>query len=284
MMKKANFYHFLKRIPIVLIVILFLCGADNADKNHVSRVYPLYILDASDIVKVVKIVLGNNGQVIYDRTKNTLTVITTPKRHKILAPLIEELNVPPKNVRIDVMIRQEGSQDTRSIVATGSGKVVIEPGIRDYRTKTSDNVKQMILVQSGSEAALRVGYDIPFIKWIIDYGREQGYIESEIEMVKVGASLRVRPRIIGNGPLIAIRITPELSGLVDKQTMRIKYTKLSTELMARDGQSINLGGLGKNSEFYNKFLIGVDKQGNRQRIEITLTPHIMDSPTIKARP
>jgi type II secretory pathway component GspD/PulD (secretin) len=138
-------------------------------------------------------------------------------------------------------------------------------------------VAQTLLVASGRQASLRVGESVPYVDWFVDYGTRYGYLQQSINWKDVGASLIVEPVVIGEGPMIRIRLTPELSGLVDGNVYRTSFSRVATEIVVQDGQTFQIGGLDKDEDFYSRFLIGFDRSGSRQALNITLTPRIVDS-------
>ena len=54
----------------------------------------------------------------------------------------------------------------------------------------------------------------------------------------------------------------------------MRFSAVQTEVIATDGESIDLGGLGNNSEFYQRFLVGVGKGGATESLRIRLVPRI----------
>ena len=85
----------------------------------------------------------------------------------------------------------------------------------------------------------------------------------------------MEPLVIGDGPTIRVRLTPELRGLVNGNPYRTKFTTVATEVVVSDGVPFGLGGLKENKDFYSRFLVGVDRSGNRQTLDIELTAHIV---------
>ena len=84
--------------------------------------------------------------------------------------------------------------------------------------------------------------------------------------------------------MMKIRITPVLSGLVDGKPFQVRYTQVATEVSARDGQPVRLGGMDRHNEFYNRFLIGIEKTSKTSTLNITMTPRIMrpgQAPVVK---
>ena len=75
--------------------------------------------------------------------------------------------------------------------------------------------------------------------------------------------------------MIRIRLTPELSGLVDGNVLHTRFSGVATEVVVQHGQTFQIGGLDKDNDFYSRFLVGFDRSGGQQKLNITLTPHIV---------
>jgi type II secretory pathway component GspD/PulD (secretin) len=135
---------------------------------------------------------------------------------------------------------------------------------------TSSYTKEHIVVTDGLSASIRVGEDVPFINYYVEYLYGNGYIETrEVTFKEVGTSLRVTPKIRGN--FIEVELTPEISAVIDRKKKIIDVKKLSTTVMAADGQSISIGGLIQDKDFSGMFF----KSGKSSSLDIILTPRIM---------
>ena len=270
---------------LLLALLLAARTASAAGDEQTLEVYSLMTPDAAAMISLVESVIGNDGKVIYDKAGSRLLVLTTPALHQRVDRMLDEVNVPAPNVRVDVVIDEAGRMSESGLALRGSGDVTISdegtdtlfklhPSVKARSTTHDRSTAQSLLVQSGSEAAIKVGTVVPFEEWIVSYGRHHGYITQHVEMQEVGSQLRVQARVIGDGPLISLKLTPELSGLVEGTRRTIAFTQLSTDLTVRDGQSVSLGGGGENTEFYDKFLVGFDRRGERRELNITVTPRI----------
>jgi hypothetical protein len=188
-----------------------------------------------------------------------------------------------------VTIRQEGATSDFEASVTGSGKVQmtkkgtsyqvnLKPTLKNQSGTESDNALQTLVVQSGTEGRIFVGADVPFAEWLVSRGQQWGYAEQSIKWRPVGSSLVVQPQITGGGGLITVTLTPELSCLEEGsgRLERVRYTRVATQVTIADGATIDLGGVGKDQEFYNKFLVGVARGGERRSVQIQLTAHIQD--------
>jgi hypothetical protein len=270
----------------ILVALGASCLSAVAAAQAEMKIYPLSVPDAEDVIEAVKLVAGPDAKVVHDKASSRLFVFATPEAHRQVGELLKEANVPLRNVRIEVVMDDAGGSRDAGIGATGGGEVLVTPGGASYRarvspyarartTTTTSSVQQTLMVRDGGEASIRVGQDVPFAETLVNYGRQWGYIEQRVVMQSVGASLKFSPRIVGDGPLITVKVTPELSGLADGHMQTIHYTRAASEVTVREGEPFTLGGLGEDREFSSKFLVGVDRQGTQRQLQIRLTAHIV---------
>lgn len=256
-----------------------------AQDGRVMQAYPLYTRDAAALISMVEAVSGTDGRVIYDKPNGRLLVLATADAQVDVADVIRQLNVPPVNVRIEVAVEESKQEQLVAMGVEGGADVVIvedtvnvDASVRPYAQRRSDRhgrtTRQTLLLQSGGEATLHIGEEVPNADWLVQYGINQGYMMRALELREVGAILRVQARVIGEGPLISLKLTPEITGLADGGKETIQFTRLSTDITVQDGQTVDIGGLTENSEFYSRFLVGMDRNGKRRSLAITVTPRI----------
>jgi type II secretory pathway component HofQ len=250
------------------------------------KAYSLGFADGPSTAEIVRTLVGEGGKVMFDPGTRKLLVVTTQDKQAQVAQVIKELDVPPKNVRIEVLFKEHGRGTEQKAAVQGRGQVVVDdagsraivqvrPQLQDTSTQTSSNTKQELLVTSGRPASIFVGETIPYLDWLIDYGLQYGYLQQRVEWQKIGAQLVVEPTVIGDGPMICVRLTPELSGLVNGNPCRTRFANVATEVTVADGVPFALGGLTQHRDFYTRFLIGVDRAGSQQALDIVLTARIV---------
>ena len=275
----------------VLVGGLIWGGVAGAQPSASSNMvfYSVLHADLESVRETVVGLLGTEGQVFLDPAGGRLIVNTTAERHALVVQLLKGLDVAPLNVRIEVRLKTRESKDDRGAGIGGSGRswpspqgritrFDVKPRANDDRTEENEDVRQILLVQSGREGSLRVGETVPYLEWFQEFGMKEGMYLSRILWQEVGAYLTVQPQVIGAGPQIRLRITPELRGLVDRDPLRVKYTTVTTEVTVNDGATLDLGGLVGNRDFYGRFLVGMDRTKNERSLEITLTPHLVGRP------
>ena len=250
------------------------------------RVYPLGFADASNTVAGVGALLGADGKVFYDDTSRRLMVLAPSNRHAQVAALVRDLDIPPRNVRIEVRYRGQGLEtesrasvngQARGVFGPGTSRTTIrlQPSVVQESTTVNSTTAQQLLVASGRQASIFVGETVPYLEWIMDYGVRYGLITRQVAWQQVGAALVAEPFVIGDGPMIRVRLTPELSGLVNGNPYRTRFTTLATEVVVNDGVPFSLGGLSDNRDFYSHFLVGMSRSGVRQNLDIELTARIV---------
>lgn len=272
-------------IRAALAALFICCSIAEAAEPTRFEIYPLGHADMESTLETVRHFIGNEGHVTPDTIHQRLLVVTTPERHARIADLMNKLAGPPRNVLIEVEMRSAG-QETESALSLGasgdltverdglSGTITLRPSAAHHTTTRSGTARQSLLVGSGREAVLRVGERVPYLDWITDYGIRGGIISTRLAWQQVGSFLVVQPTIIGDGPEVRVRITPELRGLVNGRPEHVRFSTLTTDVLARDGETMDLGGVGQQSEFFSRFLVGAGRGGAAQSMEIRLTPRI----------
>ena len=272
------------------LVAWFLALAASAATTNDVRSLKIYPLDPNNtaVIEAVRELVGTDGLVTPDRANSRVLVITTAAKHQQIKQALPALTMPVHNVRVEVRFRQAGREQQRGVALEGRRQVleynVLNKGsfrVREVPTShvsvTTDDTTQILTVASGHEASLFVGEEVPYLDYLMDYLVYQHMLIERITWEKVGAQLVVQPTIIGDGPNINIRLIPQLSGMVESRFFTKKITELATEVEVADGQTLQIGGVGKHTEFYNHFLMGYNQDRTTQSLGVTLTPHILPS-------
>jgi len=275
----------MKWLGTMIVALAAAVCLGEADVNRFMT-YSYGFSESETVKQAVTAIVGGTGDVIMDPVNNRVLVVAPAAKQAQVAEAMKLLNKPPKNVRIEVRFSGAARQHTAGISVGGNGGLVrtergsstffkIQPTVRNETTTTSETEVQSLLVASGRAGALQVGESVPYVEWFTEYGFAGGYLQQRVSWQKVGSYLVVEPVVVGDGPLIRVRLTPELRGLVDNNPYQVRFTKVATEVVVSDGQSFSIGGLDKDSSFYSKFLVGFDRSGNTARLDITLSPHIL---------
>ena len=273
---------------MMLALCMFVVIVAGAEEHVPTRfeVYSLRnpITEATE--KVIRELAGAEGQVTVDPPYRLL-VIATEENHRRIAEALRKMDRAPVNVRLTVRFSRAGEDRNKEVSVTGSGEVVreegitrttirVKPRIQDQTATFSEQTAQTLLVASGREGYLAIGQEVPFLAWMMDYGRRCGIVEAAFEWRRVGAYLIAQPEVVGEGPLIRIRLVPELRGLDQTGYQRaIRFTDVATEVVVRDGQTFPLGGWDRDADFYSRFLVGRSGHGGVETLQVTLTADIL---------
>lgn len=253
------------------------------------RAYPVVSGGGVDILEGVQIVAGPDAKVTLAPSGKQIYVMADESGHSRVRQLLgASLPHEVRNIRVVVEFREkssgtrgesglDGSVEIERLAGHGRMKVRLRPRVENMMSGSDALTRQDLLLMNGSEGSIFVGEEVPFFDWLVEYAVGAGVLRAEqaVSRRKVGALLRVQVLLVGNGPMIRIRLTPELTYVANGRNERIRYTSVSTEVVGYHGQPLRIGGLLKHGEFYDRFLAGSRRSGGRSALEVTMTPWIV---------
>jgi type II secretory pathway component GspD/PulD (secretin) len=240
------------------------------------KTYPLGLLDAETATEVVRGLLSPQGRVVEDRVNHQLIVWDHPDRHALIESALREARPEPRNIRIVVAHSAERLEDRRGADVGVGGARRDEPVVRGRASSSRSAIetRQEILVLNGRKASIQVAERVPYEDWFFEWGASHGLWGREVRWRDVGAAMAVEPLLLGDGRL-RVRLTPTFSYFVDRERRLSEVHELATEVVVSEGETIDLGGVPvSESEFLDRFLVGVDQGGTRQRVRITLEARV----------
>ena len=252
-------------------------------------VFEAYGVGAADpvvLLDLVRVAAGPGSHVTYDERQQRLLVLAPEERQAAIANLLREAAPPPVNVRIEVNFRGSGRESEREASLAGHGEVVYEPGlvhttvrieprVIQAATARSSSVQQVLVVASGREASLRVGEEVPWLEWVLDYGLQHQMLVERVAWQQVGAFLAVQPTVLDQ-QMIRLRLIPELRGTAsDGRPQSVRFAAAATEVVVANGQTYPLAGLAQASEFMSRFLVGRRSLESTEALDISVTPRIL---------
>ena len=171
------------------------------------------------------------------------------------AASLSAAGVEARNIKLNILIEKAGFEE-------GSFT----------RTTTAERTQQSIVTLEGHEAVIFVGRRVPQIIAIRNYLIDQQYLDYAIQFAAVGTQLRVLPRLLGN--VVEVEVTPEISYQTqqDTETHVIQVNRLSTTVQVPVGETIQLGSVVSDSEFFDAFY----RNERGERLVIYLTPQVLD--------
>jgi len=248
--------------------------------------YPLRGADPEALGTLVSDMVKPNGRVLVDRAGGRLLVRATAEQHHAVAAALVEADAPVPNIRIELTIDDATTVRATKAGLSGSGAVQVGTGGTSYDLKLqpqlshqkgeqSTATRQQLLLRSGGEAQLFVGEEVPFQEWLVQYGRNWGYLESRTVMERVGASLTVQARVVGDGSGVVIRLVPELTGFVGGRRRRIAMTQAAVEVTGQSGQPLEIGAFGQHADLYNRYLAGIARSRTARQMRMVVVPTIV---------
>jgi type II secretory pathway component GspD/PulD (secretin) len=279
----------LTTVPAARVAAQAASPAARGTARTEMRVYDLGLTDPVVAADVVRGLLSPEGKVYPDPAQHRLVVSDRPDVHARVAEALRTIQVTPRNIRIEVtgrMLRtgRERQVDASGTVATGPVRVGVgrRPppttgvvvGAQDSRSRTSVDATQNLLVLSGGQASLTVAEEVPYSEWLFTWGVSHGLWAQNVVWQEVGTSMVVAPRVLGNGTIL-VRLTPRFDYRAAGSAQTVDVSELSTEVVVRDGEAIDLGGVPFRDEtFRERFLAGVDESGQTTQVQMTLRARV----------
>lgn len=217
---------------------------------------------------------GENIRMTVDERSNSLIFYTSGPEYQSLLPIIERLDVMPKQILLDATIAEvtltdEFAQGFEFAFRNGSfrygtlGGLGLESGglnlswtegleqvIANLSASTSlVNVlsNPTLVVRDGVSASISVGNDIPTVGSTVTNPLESNNQQLQVDYRKTGVQLTVTPTINAQG-LVVMEIDQEISNNADSGpgvagNPSFFERSIKTEVIAQSGQTVLLGGL-----------------------------------------
>ena len=280
--------------------------------------------DAAGAARPAISVRSENLSMSVDLRSNALIFNTTGNRYQALLPMIRRLDIPPRQILVEVTIAEVLLTDEFAMgveFALESGDVSlgttgglglpegggfisvigVDGAVRAQLSASNRLINVLsnpsLVVRDGASANISVGNDIPTVgATFFDPIQSDTQITS-VQYRKTGVNLSVRPTLNAQG-FVVMEIDQDISNVVEggsevEGTPAIFERSLSTEVVARSGETILLGGL--ISDNINETVAKVPGLGDipllgglfrsttqtteRTELVIMITPRVLDETT-----
>jgi general secretion pathway protein D len=224
---------------------------------------------------------GLTGEImiVADEKANSLLVRANKADYDFIATVVEQLDVRPLQVLIEVLIVEvershsltlnvDGTLGTTSVSkgTTQLGGSLGPPGLGDFALSVmgiggkdlTANVelsaehgesrilsRPVVLTENNQEATITVGSQRPFVQFQQSLPTEGTVSNQVVQYKDVGTKLTVRPTISIDGT-VQLEVTQEVSNATTEVAFNapvISTRSVQTQLLVRDGQTVALGGL-----------------------------------------
>ena len=259
-----------------------------------------------------------------DLRSNALIFNTTGTRYQTLLPMIRRLDTPPRQILVEVTIAEVLLTDEFAMgvefalqngdvsIGTTGGLGLPDGGGFISVIGTSGAIKAQLsasnrlinvlsnpslLVRDGVMASISVGNDIPTVGATFFDPLQLETAVTSIVYRKTGVNLTVRPTLNAQG-WVVMEISTEISNVVEggsdvEGTPAIFERSLSTEVVARSGETILLGGLIAENKtetvakvpwlgdipFLGGLFRSTTESTERTELIIMITPRVIDQDT-----
>ena len=259
-------------------LLLCLLAAGVLADDVVLKVYPLGLTDPAAAAEVVRGMLSAQGRVVEDAPNHRLIVFDRPEVQARIADALKAIQVSPRNVRITVVHSSERAESESEAGVTVRGRHPhADVRLGSSSSRSTSDTRQDIVVLSGGKASIEVAEQVPYADWFWTWGQGQGLWPAQsVQWRDVGTGLVVEPFVLDDHT-VRLRVTPQFSYFLDRDRLVTRVQQLSTEVVVREGEEIDLGGLPmSNREFKERFLLGVSRSGQTERVQIRLRARIQD--------
>ncbi|GAA6203357.1 secretin N-terminal domain-containing protein [Thalassotalea sp. SU-HH00458] len=266
---------------------------------------------------------GDNLRLVVDERSNSLIFYSTGKFYQELLPIVRNLDVMPKQVMLEVVIAevkltgsfakgvnfaiQNGPTGTKTENFNYASKEGFSYSVVGLNGNVNINLNQTdglinvlsrptILVRDGVSASISVGDDIPTVGSTTSDPINGERQTTTIQYRKTGVDLSVTPTINAQGTVIMTivqnisNISPD--GLSVGGSPSVFERKISTEVVAADGQSVMLGGLISENKSSNASSVPVlgsipvighlfrndSESRDKTELVVLVTPRIVSNP------
>jgi general secretion pathway protein D len=226
---------------------------------------------------------GPAEKIIADETTNSLVVWATKSEFSLIEDALKKLDLVPMQVRIEAVIAEVtlnddlryGVQyllqhDKKGVILTNSATSTIAstlPGFSAFalssdisgildllQSRTSVHVisSPQLMVLNNQTAVLQVGDQVPVAtQSAVSVLTPDAPVVNSIEMKDTGVILKVTPRVNASG-MVLLDVAQEVSDVATTTSSTInsptiQERKIASTVAVRDGQTIALGGLIKDS-------------------------------------
>jgi general secretion pathway protein D len=272
-------------------------------------------------------------EIIPDETNNAIVIKASARDYALIKKVLERLDIVPRQVLIDVMVAEvsltgslkygvelyleghtsgytaqgslyDGTKREIDSALTGFSYAIYNPvnflrGLI-YALGSDGDVDVLsspnILAVDNKEASIEVGEDLPSVTGQITDTSSGATVTNTVQYIKTGILLKVTPHI-NSGGLVKMEVSQEVSDKGELNQVLQSYTitnrRVTTSLVAKDGQTIIIGGLIKSKKtnsdagipFLRKIPIlgylfgGGTKETSKTELIFLITPHVITSRT-----
>lgn len=259
--------------------------ADTVNQSQ-AKLIPLKTATFEEVEPVLSPLLSSTGRLAHTTVRNAIMVYDNPANIRMIEETMAQFDPTPENIRVWVEFDEDTTSRGVSADASTPGIVIrrkrggetrVEGEVRitggTHMSRSDSNTRQFLMTTNNRPATLWVGKTVANPVWVFEYGFGRGWWSNDIIYNNIGASLRIRPRIVGNNN-IAIEVYPRIT-MEGPNPLSVKAKELSTQVTVANGGTIQLGGMDQEKREAYLRLFGVGRLFTGRRLNITLGADIV---------
>ena len=238
--------------------------------------------------------LSKTGKLGFLASRNMLVIHDLARNVDAIKAILGQADTTPVNIRIEVIFSDQTKGRDAGIRAEVRNLRTPrkKKGKKDWNRELSfgvhagmdsreKNTSQFIVTSNGRSARIWVGKEVHDRFLIGRIGCRRGWWEQVFVERKLGASLWVLPKLIGDG-LVEIELYPRITQR-GEDGVSIDVRELALTVIAADGQIVSIGGLNEAQKEFYAGLFGIGKSFNGRTLDIQLRTNIMRPRSRKKR-
>lgn len=280
-------------------MVLWFAAALAMAAEPVTRYYPLGIADPEEVMERAKLLTSPEAKVWLNPQQTQLGVTDAAERLASIAPLIQSLQRPPRNITLRVrypdFVTVPGATQAAGISGgdrtgltgmqsspLGPGKIrfggppppMANPGGRSgvpAPTPRPAANETSVVVPSGKGAWLMVSPAAPNAAWLFQWGLGRNLWPATPRWTQTKANLYVVPKL--RDDRIRLRIMPAISFMAGVTQRHLALESMVIEKTAASGEEVEVAATpGENEEFHRNFFTTFDRNRQPVAMQMWITP------------
>jgi type II secretory pathway component GspD/PulD (secretin) len=237
----------MRKAFIFTLIFLVLAGnvlSEPADMK--MRIFKPQNRDAASLYQVVEHLKSDDGKVTVDKRTDSLIVVDYPSNLDRMAFVLEQLDVPQKQVEINVMV-VEATDSLLGKIGVNLSRPVIPPeNFKEmrYLLQESDEAvvrsRMSVRTLSGKPAVMRVAQEEILWGKVISPPESRVITVAPVGVRSAGRFLEVLPKVNDNGS-VTVTVRPTVSEF--EKDRNVFARSVITQVIVGSGDTIVIGGV-----------------------------------------
>ena len=232
-------------ILLSLLIVFFTTPlfAQEAKQELPHKMFRFNNASCEEMEAVIRLYLSPDGKIAVVKRLNAILVKDHAENLKKIEAVLKKSDVPSPMVKVNVQFLGRSHYKNNAIYAGAvqrgnHWRIGVRPDFSN--TKQTNSTSMSLMIMSGSSGFIKIGENVPYRSWFLQYCRRYGYIVGEqVQFVSVSTGFYVTPQVRGNN--IFVSISPGIAYFDGKKNGRIKFREAQSEVMVKNNQTVVLG-------------------------------------------